>query len=354
MSGLTRQQTDLRKINLLRLAGIGLIILLGAIVVFAIENLLVSCLIAFVIAYLLGPLVNHLERGGMHRVLATVAVFGAATIVLGLMGLWIFPYAGETLSGLQTEAPKYIQGFTRLLADGENRLSTILGPISSSIDVTQYAQSALTNWSQNFFDQLPRFVKQFFTVMLLGPFLAFFMVKDGRSVLRNLLAIVPNNTFEAALSLSHQINQQIGFFVRARLLEALIVGLVTWIGLAAIQFPFALVLATFAALTNLIPYIGPIIGFVPALLIALVNGVGSMNILLLVAVYGVAQIIDMVFLIPMVVAKIVDLHPVTVIVVIIAGAQVLGVLGMIISIPFAATLKVTIGTVYKHLTESRA
>lgn len=350
----TQRQLELRRVNRLRLVGILLILLALMIVVLAVENLLVSALLAFVIAYLLGPMVNHLERNGANRVTSTVLVFGFAGSALGLIAFCISPYIGNALSALQTEMPKYITGFSHLLQEGESRLADTLGPISQSIDFTQYAESTLTNWSQNFFDQLPRFLKQLLTVMLLGPFLAFFMVKDGRGILRNLLGIVPNNTFEAALSLLHQINQQIGSFVRARLLEAIIVGFVTWLGLALIQFPFAILLAVFAGLTNLIPYIGPVIGFVPALIIGLVNGLHSVDFALLILVYLIAQVIDIVFLIPVMVAKIVDLHPVTVIIVIIAGSQVLGILGMIISIPVAATFKVTIGTIYRHVTESRA
>lgn len=350
----TGRQLELRRLNRLRLIGIIIILVTLVVIILAVENLLVSSLLAFVIAYLLGPVVNNLERNGANRVSATVLVFVAAAIVLALVALGVFPYIGNALAGLQTEAPKYISGFSKLTQDGENRFSEVLGPISNSIHPTQYIETTLTSWTQNFFDQLPKFLKQFFTVMLLGPFLAFFMVKDGRSILRNLLGIVPNNTFEAALSLLHQINQQVGSFVRARLLEALIVGFVTWVGLALIQFPFAILLGVFAGLTNLIPYIGPVIGFVPALVIGLVNGLSSVDLALLILVYLIAQVIDVVFLIPVVVAKIVDLHPVTVIIVIIAGSQVLGVLGMIISIPVAATLKVTIGTIYRHITESRA
>jgi putative permease len=323
-------------------------------VVLAVENLLMSCLLAFVIAYLLGPLVNHIERNGASRVRATILVFAFAGAALAFAAVWITPYIGDALAGVQTEAPKYISGLSHLLQEAESRFTELLGPVSQSIDTTQYVETTMTAWTQNFFDQFPRFLKQFFTVMLLGPFLAFFMVKDGRAILRNLLAIVPNNTFEAALSLLHQINQQIGSFVRARLLEAIIVGFVTWVGLALIHFPFAILLGVFAGLTNLIPYLGPVIGFIPALVIGLVNGLSSVDFALLVLVYLVAQVIDIVFLIPIMVAKIVDLHPVTVIIVIIAGSQILGVLGMIISIPVATTLKVTIGTIYRHVTESRA
>jgi putative permease len=190
--------------------------------------------------------------------------------------------------------------------------------------------------------------------MLLGPFLAFFMVKDGRSVVNILLGLVPNQLFETALSLQHQINFQIGQFVRARILESLIVGVVTAIGLLVISFPYAVLLGAFAGLTNFIPYLGPILGAVPAFLVAMVNGYSGLEVFLMSAVYIVAQLIDAGFLIPLMVAKIVDLHPVTVIVVIIAGAQILGILGMIISIPVASTIKVTVSTVYRHLIDTRS
>src|SRR5690606_14323802 len=104
-------------------------------------------------------------------------------------------------------------------------------------------------------------------------------------------------------------------------------------------------LALFAALTNLIPYIGPIIGAVPPVLIALISDDAmvttslNLNLFIVISIYLLAQILDVIFIIPLVVAKIVNLHPVTVIVVIIVGAQLMGVLGMIISIPLASAAK---------------
>jgi putative permease len=197
-------------------------------------------------------------------------------------------------------------------------------------------------------------------VALLAPFLAYFMLQDGRGVSRTLLSMVPNNLIELALNLHHQINDQMGGFIRARFLEAAIVGLVVWIGLAIIGYPYAPLLAIFAALTNLIPYIGPIIGAVPAVLIALISEEGAMyhsmsiSLVIVTSIYFIAQLIDVLFIIPFVVAKIVNLHPVTVILVIIIGAQLMGILGMVISIPVASVLKLTLNAVYNHLLDFRA
>ena len=322
-------------------------------VILKVENLLFSSLLAFVISYTLSPAVSTMERAGVSRTLATTSVFAIVGLAIALIGLWLFPLMGETLQRLQSDMPRIIAGVARFINDLEGDLRSFAGPLSN-FDLESRVEQQMTSWTQGFFGTLPYFVKTFFTVMLLGPFLAFFMIRDGRKALFFLLSLVPNHLFETTLSLQHQINVQIGQFVRARLLESLIVALVTAGGLILISFPYALLLGVLAGATNLIPYVGPIFGALPAFVIAIVNGYSPLEVLLVASVYIVAQLIDAGLLIPMLVAKIVDLHPVTVIVVIIAGAQVMGILGMIISIPVASTLKVTVSTIYRHLIDTRS
>ncbi len=352
MSTTALSQDTLRRVNRWKLAGVIALLISLFTVLIAVENLLVSSLLAFVIAYTAGPVVNYLERRGVSRGLATGLTFvGAGLLILGI-GAWLAPYLAETISRLQADMPRFITGLGQYVQDFEGRVHAYAGPFSN-FEVTSKVETRLTDWTHDVFQNLPSVLKTFFTVMVLGPFLAFFMIKDGRSVSTLMLSLVPNYLFEPALSLQHQINLQIGHFVRARLLESLIVAAVTTIGLLIVGFPYAVLLGLVAGLTNLIPYIGPLIGAVPAILIALVNGYSGLSVLAVVLVYVVAQIIDAGFLIPLMVAKIVDLHPVTVIIVIIAGAQLMGVLGMIISIPVASTLKVTVSTVYRHLIDTR-
>lgn len=349
----TVSKTTLKRANRWKLAGLLALLLSAFVFVIAVENLMVSLIIAFVISYTLGPLVNYLERQGIARSSSSTAVFLIIGAVIALVGVWLFPYLGQSLSTLQDDMPRYISGLGQFISEAEIHLRSIAGPLSN-FDLTSRVQEQLTSWTQSFFEQLPTTVRTLLTVMLLGPFLAFFMVKDGRRVMRAVMELVPNHLFETALSLQHQINFQIGQFVRARLLESFIVGLVTAIGLMMISFPYPIILGVIAGITNLIPYLGPLLGAVPAFCIALVNGYTSLDIALMALVYIVAQLIDAGLLIPVLVAKIVDLHPVTVILVIIAGAQVLGILGMIISIPVASTVKVTVTTIYRHLIDTRS
>ncbi len=336
----------------IKLFSVLLILVSLIITVLFVKNLLVSLIFAFVINYLLNPITNSLERDGISRRFATLIPF----ILIGILSVVIVqilsPIAMNQFNSLRSDLPKYIEGTTRLFAEIDGKIDALF--LSRySLNISQQAESYLISWSTAFFEELPRLISNSLTTLILAPILAFFMILDGRNMVRRFLEIIPNNYFELALNLNHQINVQIGGFIRARILEAAIVGFVVWVGLAMIGFPNSLLLAFFAALMNLIPYIGPFIGAIPAIAIALINGLSGIELVFLCSIYTIAQIIDVVLIIPLVVAKIVNLHPVVVLVVIIIGAQIMGVLGMIISIPVASAIKVTISAIYNHLTDFR-
>jgi putative permease len=318
-----------------------------------IQNILISFILASVIYYLLAPIVNAIERTGTSRKLGVISLFLFIAVFL-LLGLYLlFPVITNQISAFKDELPKFIDGITKLALVTEQKLNAFSYNLYH-IDSSKSIAAALSTFSRRAFEDLPDLISSSLAVLVLAPFFAFFMLLDGQAVTKKILALVPNNYFEFALNLQHQMNVQLGDFIRARLLEAGIVGAVVWFGVTIIGFPYAVLLGAFAALTNLIPYIGPIIGGVPALLIALVNGVTGLELLILVAIYVIAQLIDNFLIIPLVVAKIVNLHPVTVVIVIIIGAQLAGILGMIISIPVACIIKLTVFEIYNHLVEFHA
>ena len=328
------------------------IVMVGLLVLLTVENMLLSCLLAFTASYLLDPCINYLERLQLSRFFATCLAFVLGLIALTILVTLTAPFISTQVTTFQSELPKYIEGTSGLLVNMENRIEGLLGQ-SVDLNLSERARELLASWSSSIFEDAARFLSQSLTTLGLAPFFTFFFLTDGRRFSLELLNLVPNNYFEFALSLHHQINDQMGQFIRARLLEAAIVGLVVWFGLFLIDFPFATLLALFAMLTNLIPYIGPIIGVVPAVIILLINGQTNFELFLMLGIYGLAQLIDVFFIIPLVVAKIVNLHPVTVVISIIIGAQLMGIIGMIISIPVANVLKVTTTNLYHHLVHFR-
>lgn len=341
----------LRRERIIKLTAVLAILLSVAAVILLVNNMLASFVLAFVTAYLLAPFVNALERTGIPRTLAILIPFSLLAILSALGIYLVVPLITAQFATLKSQLPIYIDGTTALLQQAQVHVHSIFPFIK--MDIAKNAENYLVGFTQSMFNDLPTLISKSLTTLMLAPFFAYFMLQDGRNFSRALLGMVPNNLFELALNLQHQINKQMGDFIRARLLEAAIVGLVVWLGLYIIGFPYGPILALFAALTNLIPYIGPIIGAVPAVIISLINHSSGLDLVLLTTVYFVAQLIDVVFVIPLVVAKIVDLHPVTVVIVIIVGAQLLGVLGMVISIPVASACKLIFNAVYHHIVDFR-
>lgn len=340
--------SQLRRENAIRLVSFFSSLLLVFLILVKVDNLLLSTVLAFVFSYMLSPLVNYLERQGTNRTLAISLIFVLVTLILAIIIAALFPFISHQLNSFKSEISKYIDGIAHLIEETEAYVARFSGSLFN-IDISKRVEGTLTSWTSSLFNDLPVILQKFFTTMVLAPFFAFFLLKDGRHFSKIVLSLVPNNIFELILNLYSRINDQIGQFVRARLLEAALVGLVVWVGLFIIGARYATLLAIFAALTNLIPYVGPFIGAIPALIIALVNGESTFFLIMISIVYLAAQIIDTVFFIPVIVAKIVDLHPVTVVLAIIVGAQLMGVLGMLISIPVASALKVTVTSVYVHL-----
>lgn len=318
-----------------------------------ISNLMVSFILAFTSYYLLSPSVDYLERRGLPRTLAAALPFVVVSVGLYIIIQIFFPVLATQANDLKENAPRFMDSGILFLERLEGRVNSILADVYP-IDLRQRLEAPLLNMMKTAMESVPSFLSKSVTVLILAPFLTYFMLLDGRQFLRSILSLVPNNLFELALHLNYQIGTQMGGFIRARIVQSVLVGLVVYVGLKFIGFPYALMLALFAGLINVIPYLGPVIGFIPALLINFSNPAEAQVLLPLLIVYGIAQAVDSAIITPFVVAKIIDLHPVTVVLVVIVGAQAMGILGMIICIPIFCALKVSTYALYRHFTDFRA
>lgn len=317
-----------------------------------VRNMLVSFLLGFVGYYLLAPWVDHLERRGLSRLLSVSIPFVFLSLGCLVVFKLFFPSLFDQFDSLKAEFPKYAEGTQKILLEFKASLQKFTDESTSAAVIGQI-QTHFQKSAQDILNDLPNSISSSLTVLFLMPFLSFFMLLDGREWVRKLLALVPNSYFELALNLNYQIGTQMGGFIRARLVQSLIITFIIWCGLLLISFPYALVLALFAGLMNLIPYLGPVIGAIPAFLIGMINGVPSSDYTALIAIYVGAQVVDSALIVPFLVAKIVNLHPVTVVLAVIVGSQVMGILGMIISIPVASVIKVTSQALYAHVTDFR-
>ncbi len=196
---------------------------------------------------------------------------------------------------------------------------------------------------------LPNILGTVLEWLFLVPLFLLFILTDGAKFKRQFLKLVPNSIFERTYFLFYQFNKQLGDYVFAKFMEAAIVGLIVIVGLFFIDARFIFLLGIAAALTNIIPYLGPLIGVVPALIVVYMDfGIGP-NFWATVILYLVANLIDIVFVFPLLVSKIVAIHPIVVVISVVLGSQYFGVIGMVICVPVAAIIKLVISEIYREL-----
>ena len=191
------------------------------------------------------------------------------------------------------------------------------------------------------------------TFAVIVPFVAFFLLKEGKRITRGVIELVPNAYFELCLNLLHQINGQIGGYIRGLILATTVVGALSVGGLMLIGVPYALPVGIIAGLANMIPFLGPIIGIVSASIVALATGGGFGMVGHVLIVFALIQLIDNILVQPVVLAKSVDLHPLIVLFVVLVGGQLMGLKGMLIAVPMTGIIKVSTQTILEGVRRYR-
>lgn len=318
---------------------------------FVIKGLFITLLLAFVMSFLFLPIVNFLTQKGISRVSATALTFLSALSLLVAGVFALLPFLYQQFITLRQEFPFYISKTTQIIKDWQDNLESHFSFLQKT-DFTLPLEKYLGSFGQALLEDLPSTLTQSFTILLLAPVFAFFITKNEFGLLRSIYPLVPNQFFKVFLGLHYKISKQIGVFIRGRLLEAFLIGLLVGIILLVFQVPFALPLTLFSGFANLVPYVGPLVASLAIFLVSLINDFEGAQIIMIIALFYGTQVIDTFVIVPLLLARIVNLHPLTVIIIIIAGAQFMGILGMIISIPLANALKISVMSIYQHISDN--
>lgn len=221
--------------------------------------------------------------------------------------------------------------------------------IRLNLDPVNYLMSKLETQGSDLLSRFPDYLSVVFEWMLLVPLFLYFFFRESTQFGNRFLEAIPNSIFEKTFVLFSQFNTKFGEYIIAKFVEATILGSLVTVGLLIVGFPYPFILGFVAGVTNILPYIGPIIGYIPAFFIAILAKDPSVSMLAMTIIYVVANLIDMILVFPLLVSKIVNLHPIVVVVSIIVGSQIGGVVGMIVIIPFIAFFKILFKEIYNDL-----
>lgn len=263
------------------------------------------------------------------------------------------PWGGVALgaSGIDfgTAGPNVLTSISQMARDFEPYVKPYLGEETDLPLLIKKYGSQLTNVLLGRTTEVVGGVVSGLMLVVIVPFVAFFFLKEGRRITHGMIELVPNAYFELVLNLLHQINGQIGGYIRGQILAVTAVASLSVLGLSILGMPYYLPVGVLAGLANMIPYLGPLIGIVAATIVALATQGGMALVMKVVVLFLIIQIIDNVVIQPVVVAKSVDLHPLVVFIVVMVGSDLMGIVGMLIAVPLTGILKVSVQTAIEGL-----
>ena len=317
-------------------------------IIFTIKSLFIPLLIALFIAMILRPLVIFFESKGFSQTSIITSIF-LSFFALVIFGFTILiPTLSEQIALFSTKVPE----ITIILEAKFELIQHSLETKFPSLEVSKFTKDFINTFVNNL-DGSKYFsnAMSILTFSMLVPFFAFFLLKDMHLIKKTLLSYIPNRYFEISAILFYKIGTSIQLYIRGQIIDASFVGIMTGIGLSIVGFPFALIVGLVAGIGNFVPYFGPILGAIPAILIILITPewATSSGIGMVVGVFLFVQVIETLFVYPAAVGNSVNLHPLIVVLALLIGGELAGILGMIVMIPTVAIIKVTFKLLHKYM-----
>lgn len=309
-------------------------------------------IMAGVLYYLLIPLIDWMETKKINRIGGIAIVF---VVILGLLA-WgvtaLIPVIREQSLSLLENWQDYLASFTakidtffesEFLAGLQEQLTGEEGGITATItdQVGGFFGSTVSGIGNVF-----GIVTTTVLALITTPFILFYLLKDGHHLPYHIMKFVPSHMREQTYRLLREMNMQISQYIRGQLLVAFFVGLMFWIGLSIIGLEYALTLGILAGALNLIPFLGTFIAVIPIIIIAIVLHPPLMLLKVLI-VFIIEQTLEGRVVQPLVLGSSLNIHPVTIIAVLLTAGSLFGLPGVIIGIPAYAVLKVVLVHLFK-------
>jgi predicted PurR-regulated permease PerM len=327
-------------------------VLIGLWLLGQLTSVVVRVVLAIILAAGMKPLVDRLTHRSLRRKGRWTPPRGLVVLVVYLLTIFLVATAGglilqvvvveiqNLVNGVPVYAPRlvdYLNDLVDLVPGGREMLagfdlpaqlsalvSRIFSALSQALVVFQYALGLVSGLLD----------------VLMILLLALYITTDGPMIGRYLRAFLPPDRHEQAGRITSRIFVRLGGWVSGQILLCLIIGVMSWVGLTIIGVPYAVVLALVAGIMEAVPNVGPIIAAVPAVMVAAIYS--PWKALFVVLLYLLIQQLENYIIVPRVMSRAVELHPLAVLLALMIGAELMGVLGAVLSVPVAAAISVIV------------
>ncbi len=320
------------------------------------SSIYIPILVSYFLAFLLNPVVARLEKRGFGRV-------GPSFVLLSIFFIGVVLFSVLMLPKLIVQLREFIDNVPAIV----DRISIFLSPIA-----TKYlGYDIFEDWQRFISSLLPTIreipakdiVGSFFqgTMRALGtlasfliiPILTFYMLKDYHSLNRTLMTLFPRRFVPDVEEISRRMSMVLGGLIRGQFLVCSLLAIFYTVALSALGVKLSLFLGVLGGGLNLIPFVGPLVAMLLAVVLGLIGGGGLTICAGIAGVFLVANLIDNTVLTPKVVGKQMGISPLTIILVLLAGGELLGFLGMLLALPCTAMVKVVGGYFLERYFDSK-
>src|SRR5690625_4624258 len=314
-----------------------------------IKTLFTPIIIAGLLYYLIRPLFAFLSKKISRGLSIFIVLLTGLGVIVALV-IVVYTEMEKQINNLIENLPGFIEQANAFLLNIQN--SDWFSRVSPD-------QDAITEWLQDLQGQLDEVlatigsqitkyvaaIANFLIVMVVVPFVLFYLLKDGEKLPKRFLGFIPEKYRIDVEGILDDMDEALSSYIQGQVLISFCVGVLIYIGYLIIDLPFALILASIAFITNFIPFIGPWIGTAPGVIVGLFQS--PLTALLVIVVAVVVQQVESNLISPQIMGRKLKIHPITIIFLLLFAGRFGGIVAMIIAVPTYAVLKVIVSNVYR-------
>jgi predicted PurR-regulated permease PerM len=349
-----RQNRVMKKINPVKIVFTILLISLIILTILFYKSIFWMVMGSVVFSYILKPTVDYMEKNGLNRLVSILIVYLLIAGLLVFTALSVFPVfinqiqeMGKKIAEI-AESSVSIEEFRITEVEAFNRL---LKPVidfserTGFFDLNHLFRKFLF-YLQKTAGELPQTLSHYagkvisiFTFLFMIPTLGFFFLNDREKFRKFFFSLIPNRYFELTVLITEKTDVVLKTFFRAMMLEMLIVAVMSSIAMMIVGVPFSIVVGLLAGIGNVIPYLGPAVGIVAAIISILLSNSPLMLIISAIIALQIVQFIENRFIYPVVMGKSMEMHPMIILLTVVAGGYSMGVVGMLFAVPAVYLVK---------------
>ncbi len=344
-----------------KLIAVALVIGLATLLIGSIGSVLPPFIAAIITAYVFNPLISWLHRRtNLSRALWIILLYVLAFSLLSWLGTWLWPRIMRQYTDLVDRLPDIIVNITEMFQE-QQTIELAPGLIIDLTPMQEQLINAISDIGRTLSEGVPHLVFSALETLiyaLVYLIVTFYLLLQSPQLSAWVVQLIPAPYRDEICGLGRQIDHVLGAYIRGQLLLVIIMSVLIYIPLTILNVPYALVIAVASGVLELIPILGPWMAAMIAMVVAFFQpevpfGLSNIGLAGLIgAIYFILRQIEDSFIIPNVVGHLVRLHPAVVIFAVLAGGAIAGPIGLLISIPTAAVLRILLAYLYQKLTDT--